>query len=318
MKKSKIRSIKDKKVVTKDLFGNPVYSSPNLRDCYIEPPFTVIDGRATGKWMERKRQWKALGIQSEIGREAKAFNNYKLLEDIKNQGQNKINVEGEGTSIFDPVLTELMYQWFCPKGGRILDPFAGGSVRGIVAHYLGYQYTGIELRKEQVKSNQEQAWKILDRENQPHWITGDSENHLMDMYSRALDLDKDGFDFIFSCPPYVNLEIYSDLPGDLSNMKYPDFLEKYRSIIKWAIELLKPGAFACFIVGEVRDSKGYCYNFVGDTKTAFIEAGALLYNDCVFLNPVGSASIRAAAPFDASRKLTKIHQNVLVFKKIGG
>lgn len=38
-----------------------------------------------------------------------------------------------GTSIFDPVLCELAYRWFTPADGSILDPFAGGSVRGIVA-----------------------------------------------------------------------------------------------------------------------------------------------------------------------------------------
>ena len=42
-----------------------------------------------------------------------------------------------GTSIFDPVLCELAYRWFCPPGGVVLDPFAGGSVRGIVASKLG-------------------------------------------------------------------------------------------------------------------------------------------------------------------------------------
>ena len=41
-----------------------------------------------------------------------------------------------GTSIFDPVLCELVYRWFCPSKGKILDPFAGGSVRGIVAAHL--------------------------------------------------------------------------------------------------------------------------------------------------------------------------------------
>lgn len=48
---------------------------------------------------------------------------------------------GSGTSIFDPVLCELAYRWFCPPGGSILDPFAGGSVRGIVAGILGREYT---------------------------------------------------------------------------------------------------------------------------------------------------------------------------------
>ena len=35
------------------------------------------------------------------------------------------------TSIFDPVLTEIAYRWFCPSGGKILDAFAGGSVRAL-------------------------------------------------------------------------------------------------------------------------------------------------------------------------------------------
>ena len=50
------------------------------------------------------------------------------------------------TSIFDPVLTELSYRWFNIEGGRILDPFAGGSVRGIVAAKLNMPYVGNDLR----------------------------------------------------------------------------------------------------------------------------------------------------------------------------
>jgi hypothetical protein len=62
-----------------------------------------------------------------------------------------------GTSIFDPVLCEIAYRWFCPPGGTVLDPFAGGSVRGIVTARLGRPYVGIELRAEQVAANQAQA-----------------------------------------------------------------------------------------------------------------------------------------------------------------
>jgi len=77
-----------------------------------------------------------------------------------------INKRGGGTSIFDPVLCELMYKWFCPANGKIFDPFAGGSVRGIVANYLGYHYTGIDLSKNQIESNRQQARKIL-KGNEP-------------------------------------------------------------------------------------------------------------------------------------------------------
>ena len=48
-------------------------------------------------------------------------------------------------SVFDPVLTEIMYLWFCPKNGTILDPFAGGSVRGVVASFMKLKYIGVSL-----------------------------------------------------------------------------------------------------------------------------------------------------------------------------
>jgi hypothetical protein len=68
---------------------------------------------------------------------------------------------GAGTSIFDPVLCELAYRWFCPPGGTVLDPFGGGSVRGVVAGMLGRAYLGIDLRPEQIAANERQ-WEAID------------------------------------------------------------------------------------------------------------------------------------------------------------
>ena len=66
-----------------------------------------------------------------------------------------------GTSIFDPVLCELVYRWFCPPGGLVLDPFAGGSVRGIVAGVLGRRYVGVDLSAAQLDANRAQWPTIL-------------------------------------------------------------------------------------------------------------------------------------------------------------
>lgn len=57
------------------------------------------------------------------------------------------------TSIFDPVFCEIAYRRFCSPGGTVLDPFAGGSVRGIVALRLGRRHVSIELRAEQAAVN---------------------------------------------------------------------------------------------------------------------------------------------------------------------
>ena len=213
--------------------------------------------------------------------------------------------ETSGTSIFDPVLCELAYRWFCPPGGTILDPFAGGSVRGIVASALGRQYIGIELRAEQVEANRQQAERICG-DPMPVWHIGDSRQ----IGQLCADVQAD---FIFSCPPYADLEVYSDNPADLSTLKYADFRRDYSAIIAATAALLKPDRFACFVVGDARDSKGFYYGFPWHTIDAFEQAGLRLYNEAVLVTAVGSLPIRAGRAFEAARKLGKTHQNVLVF-----
>ncbi len=214
-----------------------------------------------------------------------------------------------GTSIFDPVLCETLYKWFCPEGGLILDPFAGGSVRGIVASKLGFSYVGNDLRQEQIDENRKQAEEILtDEEPRPVWSCGDSQN--IDQLVAGVRAD-----FVFSCPPYADLERYSDDERDISTMEYPEFLAVYRKIIAKTCTMLKEDSFACFVVSEVRSKRGEYYGFVADTIKAFEDAGLRYYNECILLNPIGSAAIRCAKAMEATRKLARIHQNVLVFVK---
>ena len=214
-----------------------------------------------------------------------------------------------GTSIFDPVLCELAYSWFSPQGGIVLDPFAGGSVRGIVASHLGRQYIGVELRDEQVAANR--AQEEIAREPFPVWHKGDSRN--IDRICADVQADME-----FSCPPYADLEVYSDNPEDLSTLDYAEFRAAYFDIIAKTCSLLKEDRFACFVVGDVRDKRGNYYNFVGDTVEAFRAAGLHYYNEAILVTAVGSLPIRAGRQFEAGRKLGKTHQNVLVFVKGDG
>lgn len=212
-----------------------------------------------------------------------------------------------GTSIFDPVLCELIYRWFCPLGGKVLDPFAGGSVRGIVAAKLGHEYTGVELRPKQVAANEEQA-KVICDETAPQWVIGDAAN--------ITDLVPGEYDLVFSCPPYYDLEVYSDLGGELSAMDtYEDFLTVYGDITAKCAGMLKEDRFACFVVGDIRDKKGFYRGFVGDTIKAFQDVGLRLYNEAILVTAAGSLPIRVGRQFSATRKLGKTHQNVLVFVK---
>jgi DNA modification methylase len=292
-----------------DLFGIEVQEDVLLRDKFIEPPFSILDTKS-GNWVKRKRLWVSKGLKSDIGREGKKTINagtdlYKKTI-IREGSYGNDKAKDAHLSIFDPALCEVLYHWFCDEGGKILDPFAGGSVRGIVANYLGYKYSGIDIRQEQIDSNREQGLNILEVNNQPQWYVGDS--------NEVLNGFNDKFDFVFSCPPYADLEVYSDLPNDISNMPYNEFMIAYKSIIKKSCDLLKDGCYACFVVGEVRDKKGNYIGFVPDTIKAFMDCGMKFYNEAILLNAVASASMRANGNMK-TEKLVKIHQNILVFKK---
>ena len=410
-----------------------------------------------------------------------------------------------GTSIFDPVLCEIAYRWFSPPGGIVLDPFAGGSVRGIVAAKLGRRYTGVDLSERQIQANRQQwreirgtpivpdfatvkisaknarlafngcdpdyirdvchasccdsktsatgtlitihpseetaiekrggvvldgllqpktgekkcpfknevnlcglhftpdkpfgciaspftlndnntlivrnrykllkcyndgprmpaykafrasldlifgldeaericnelnngcddinaqmpieNWKKLQEnddikhgkspvidngrpvnEPDPQWIAGDSRQ--IDQHCAHVQAD-----LVFSCPPYADLERYSDDPADLSTMNYQEFKTAYFEIVKKACNQLKQDSFACFVVGEVRDKQGNYIDFVGDTVQAFRDAGLNYYNEGILVTAVGSLPIRVGKQFSQSRKLGKTHQNILVFVK---
>lgn len=215
------------------------------------------------------------------------------------------NTKLTGTSVFDPVLCEIIYNWFCTKDGIVFDPFAGGSVRGIVAELLNRKYIGIDLSERQVDANQINADKIGVC---PVWHCDDSRNADRHLPDGSADL-------VFSCPPYHNLEKYSDHPLDLSNMNYADFLEAYKEIISIACRKLKNNRFAVFVVGDIRDSKGAYRDFISQTKNAFQACGLCLYNEIILLNQYGTAPMRAGIPFRKSRKTAKVHQNVLVFYK---
>jgi hypothetical protein len=46
---------------------DPAIPAPSLADRFGVPPFSVLDARQ-GWWRERKEEWKALGLRSELGR----------------------------------------------------------------------------------------------------------------------------------------------------------------------------------------------------------------------------------------------------------
>lgn len=306
-----------------------------LKDRFIVPPFSIFDTKQ-GYWQERKRSWINLGIKSDLGRGEKLlldienFDSFRKKEHEKKvdsfnkmvftmgggvcspENAEKYGRKAQQTSIFDPVLCEITYKWFSDEDSKILDPFAGGSVRGLIAGMLGRSYTGIDLRNEQIEANKKQYKEIslkYDGIIKPNWVVGNS----IDIKNIVTERK---FDLIFSCPPYYNLEVYSNDKNDLSNKKtYEEFLDSYNLIIKNSCDLLKDNSFAVFVVGNMRDKDGFYYDLVGDTIRAFENVGVRYYNEAIIVNVAGTLPVRTPTQFNSSRKFGKQHQQFLVFYK---
>jgi hypothetical protein len=305
--------------------------SPDAGEVFTIPTFSVLDS-TTATWRARRDHWwQALDFNPLSGLPENATYGHSSMppEVYRAKSQYSLRMgrrvrwdeffaahpEQKAmacTSGFDPVLCECAYRWWCPPGGTVLDPFAGGPTRGILAAALERRYVGVDVRHEQIEANRSE-WERLAPDWRatrpvPEWRHGDSR-HLATL---CADVQAD---CIFSSPPYPGVERYSDEKDDLSTMDYEAFREGYRLCIAQACARLREDRFAVFVVGEGRDRRGRLTTFISDTIHAFQAAGLEYYQDAVLVNSIGSLPMRAPLIFRASRRLGRRHQWVLVFLK---
>ena len=143
------------------------------------------------------------------------------------------------------------------------------------------------------------------------WVEGDC--------LEELDCEtNESFDLVWTCPPYFNLERYSKDERDGSNFEhYGDFKKWYYQVLERCYAQLRENRFMGIVVGEVRSpyKKGPYVGLVADTVKLAQAAGFSLYNEAVYVTPMGTLPIRCGPHFRGSRKLGKGHQNVLWFYK---
>ena len=212
-------------------------------------------------------------------------------------------------SIFAAPLVEWILLRYGGDGppGRILDAFAGGPPRGLVSAIMGYQYVGFEIRQSQIDENIK-VLKELSIEG-AEYICGDGR-YLQP--SEALGL----FDVSLTCPPYHDLEVYSDRPDDLSNLEtYEQFNFAMYSTALAHRQLMKPGAFVCIVVGNFRNKTGELVDFRAHTVENFKEVGFIFHQDVILCKNWGSAAIRSTNAWKG-KKLIPLHEHLLIFKQL--
>ena len=206
-------------------------------------------------------------------------------------------------SIFNPHLAQMILSAYCPQNAKIYDAFGGGGTRGFTASAMGHNYTGIEIRQEEVDRILNKQ-KILDR----HFdiICADS---------RYYDIQENSFDFSYTCPPYYNLEIYSNMNGDMSNANsYDEFLEMLKQSMQITYKGLKKNSLSIWVIGNFRNIKGNLVSFNCDLIKLAKEVKFKLHDEIIFWGASKCAAQRCGN-FKANRKSVRVHEYILIFKK---
>lgn len=141
---------------------------------------------------------------------------------------------------FAPMRMKAIVEKFCPMGGVVYDYAAGfgGRLLGTLSSRNGYKYIGTDPCKD-TYINLLHLSEHIARVTRKHGCT-----ELFNCCSEELELPSESVDFAFSCPPFFNVEIYSDEPTQSGNRykTYEEWLEGYfRLTIRNCYKALKHG-----------------------------------------------------------------------------
>lgn len=220
-----------------------------------------------------------------------------------NRSDRRHGVNDGKASVFNPHLTQMIISAYCPLRGRIYDPFGGGGTRGYMATKMGHKYHGVEIREEEVEriKGEMKTWGI-----EFDMVLGDSSEYK----------PKETFNFALTCPPYYDLELYSNMEEDLSNASsYEEFLGMYKKVIQNVYDCLEPNSFAVFVVGNFRDESGELIHFNGDTIRIAKEVGFILWDEIIWQG-ASNVALTRCGKFEVNRKSVRMHEYVVILKKV--
>lgn len=234
----------------------------------------------------------------------------KAYVDAQGRDLQRSHVIGTGTDVseFNPQVASLILNMFAPREGVCFDPFAGGGTRAIFAAAHGLEYHGTELLPAQAEAT---LMKIL----KAGYADG-CHIYIQDARDATRQMASDSADFIYTCPPYYDMEVYSDQPDDLSRSGgYQEFLASMRRVVAECYRIARPGCYACWVVGLHRDKHGRLLPMNHDFARLHRDVGWHFMEEVVLYRR-SDGSVQRVGNFEkGNRLLIRQHEYCLVFRK---
>ena len=198
-------------------------------------------------------------------------------------------------SNFPEEVAKLCLELYLRKSRKLFDPFAGWGERWAMADYYFQDYTGIDINPVAIQKAKE--------------VYG-ADNILADARTYRPDFQYDG---LVTCPPYWNLERYSDQGLDALKT-WEAFLVEYKKTRENVLSFAASGAILCVMVCDWR-SMGRYFDFTYQTQKVFVVLWCE-FVDHVVVSRKGTSKIKVMLPQAVANGYTvKVHENLLVFRK---
>lgn len=166
---------------------------------------------------------------------------------------------------WSPYIPRNLLLRYSAAGDTILDPFAGGGTTLVEAKLLQRHAIGLDINPHAIDLCQQAVDFPWPNSGEMTIRQGDARDLSF--------LDDAAIDFICAHPPYANIIRYSqDLPGDLSLLKRPAFLEEMAKVAAECYRVLKEDKFCAVLMGDTRQ-KGHMIPLSFQVMEIFLAAG---------------------------------------------
>lgn len=176
--------------------------------------------------------------------------------------------KGDYRGNWSPHIPRNLILKYTKEGDTVLDCFLGSGTTLIECKLLNRNGIGIDINPKAIEIANSRLKFHVDNSSKQTLINASAKNLSM--------LDDSTIDFICTHPPYANIIKYSDnINGDISLLKYDDFINELNVIAKELYRVLKYNSYCALMIGDIRKN-GNVIPLGFKTMEAFLKNGLTL------------------------------------------
>jgi len=243
-------------------------------------------------------------------------------------------------AMFPQMLVDRLLETFLPPGGTtVLDPFAGTGSTLVAAARQGLRGVGLEISPDYVQLAQQrlqhvqnpakpdsaaesgaQSRRAASRRMPPAEVICDSALNL------RTHVPDESVDLCITSPPYWNIltrrrtadykavRHYGDNDGDFGTIEdYEDFLASLTAVFEQVFAVLRPGAFCCVVVMDLRKKKHF-FPLHSHLAERLTECG-FVYDDLLIWNRQSEYNNLRPLGYPSVFRVNRVHEFILLMQK---